>query len=176
MRPFVRSIWVFIVGMIVGTAIGLAAGLVIFPFVFAPPPATEQRSESDRIQLASGSFIHFDPSDSFHWGKGSATLFEGSVFLEQDFEVGPGPKYHVYLSSMTSDYLRDAVGSGGSGRLNEVALYGLQNDLGRLKSFKGSQRFEIPADADASKAQSIVIWCSAFNVLITVADLKKTGA
>lgn len=54
MRPFVRSIWIFIVGMIVGTAIGLGAGLIIFPFVFAPPPATEQRSSADTQQLAAG--------------------------------------------------------------------------------------------------------------------------
>ena len=170
MRPFVRSIWVFIVGLIVGTAIGLGVGLIVFPFVFAPPPATEQRSASDQVQIARGGFIHADPSDPFHWGKGGVTLFESAVFLEPDFEVGPGPKYHVYLSRSRAEDVQTAEDK------NAAAQDGLGPDLGRLRSFQGSQRFEVPAGTDLSQYSSVTVWCQAFNVLITVADLKKAGA
>lgn len=170
MRPFVRNLWIFIVGMIVGTAIGLAAGLIVFPFVFAPPPATEQRSASDQVQRATGSFIHADPSDPFHWGKGSVTLFDGAVFLQPDFEVGPGPKYHIYLSRSSAEAIRTAEDK------NAAAQDGLGPDLGRLRSFQGSQRFEIPAGTDLSQYNSVTVWCQTFNVLITVADLKESAA
>lgn len=165
MRPFVRSIWVFIVGLVVGTAIGLAAGLIIFPFVFAPPPATEQRSAADTRQLAAGRFIHADPSDPVHWGKGGVTLFEGAVFLEADFEVGPGPKYHVYLSRGSAEEISKAEDKNGA------AQDSLGIDLGQLRSFAGSQRFEIPPGTDLSPYKSVVVWCQAFSVLISPATL-----
>ena len=47
--------------------------------------------------LARGTFVHANPSDPIHYGKGGVTVYEGLVHLEPDFEVGPGPKYHVYL-------------------------------------------------------------------------------
>ena len=49
-------------------------------------------------------------------------------------------------------------------------------DLGRLRSFQGSQRFAIPADVDLRKYQSVVIWCEAFSVLISPADLTFAGS
>ena len=44
-------------------------------------------------------------------------------------------------------------------------------DLGRLRSFKGSQRYTIPANVNLSEIQSVVIWCERFSVLISPADL-----
>ena len=46
-------------------------------------------------------------------------------------------------------------------------------DLGRLRAFKGSQRYAIPAGLDLSKFQSVIIWCEQFSVLISPADLKR---
>jgi hypothetical protein len=169
MRPFFRSIWTFIIGLVVGVAIGLAAGLIVFPFVFAPPPATEQRSEADQAPLASGAFVHADPSDPAHWGQGGVTLFDRAVFLEPDFKVGPGPQYHVYLSSSSAEDIRNSADK------NQLAAQGLGPDLGRLRSFEGSQRYEIPPGENLSNYMSVTVWCQAFNVLITVADLKKPG-
>ena len=45
-------------------------------------------------------------------------------------------------------------------------------DLGRLRAFKGSQRYPIPDGVDVKKYGSVVIWCERFGVLITPADLK----
>ena len=44
-------------------------------------------------------------------------------------------------------------------------------DLGRLRAFKGSQKYPIPAGVDLAKFPSVVIWCQQFSVLISPADL-----
>jgi len=44
-------------------------------------------------------------------------------------------------------------------------------DLGRLRAFKGSQRYDIPAGVDLKNYPSVVIWCARFDVLISPADL-----
>jgi hypothetical protein len=44
-------------------------------------------------------------------------------------------------------------------------------DLGGLRAFKGSQRYPIPAGVDLKKYPSVIIWCQAFSVLISPADL-----
>src|SRR5262245_12716493 len=98
MRRFWRGLFIFMLGGVLGTAFGIAVGFCVFPFVFPPPPAAEQLAEGDRSLLAAtGTFIHANPSDPVHWGKGKVSVYERTVYLEPDFEVGPGPKYHVYL-------------------------------------------------------------------------------
>jgi hypothetical protein len=44
-------------------------------------------------------------------------------------------------------------------------------DLGRLRAFKGSQNYAIPAGVDLKNYPSVVIWCQQFSVLISPADL-----
>jgi hypothetical protein len=86
------------------------------------------------------------------------------VFLEPDFEVGPGPAFHVYLVPKAS--IRS------SSDMKNVMFV----DLGRLRSFKGSQRYAIPAGVDLAKYPSVIIWCERFGVLISPADLKAAQA
>ena len=98
MRNFWRGIAIFFLGGVLGTGFGVALGFFFFPFVFPPPPAFEQLTEADRSPLvATGTFIHANPSDPVHYGKGKVSVYERTVFLEPDFEVGPGPAFHVYL-------------------------------------------------------------------------------
>jgi hypothetical protein len=112
-----------------------------------------------RKVLARGTFIHANPSDPIHYGKGGVTVYEGVLHLEPDFEVGPGPKFHVYLVPE-----KEVVPSTNVARTMFV-------DLGRLKAFKGSQNFDIPAGIDIAKFGSVVIWCEQFGVLISPARL-----
>ena len=128
-------------------------------FVFPPPAAMEQLTEAERSPVANGTFIHADPSDPVHWGRGKVSVYERAVFLEPDFEVGPGPAYHVYLVPKASVRKESDV---------KDAMY---VDLGRLRAFKGSQRYVIPAGVDLQKYPSVVIWCERFSVLISPADL-----
>jgi hypothetical protein len=160
MRRFWRGFAIFLLGGVLGTGFGVALGFFFFPFVFPPPPAMEQLTEADRAApVANGSFIHANPSDPVHWGKGKVSVYERAVFLEPDFEVGPGPAYHVYLVPKSSVRKEDDV---------KNTMY---VDLGRLRAFKGSQRYAIPAGVELKNYPSVVIWCERFSVLISPADL-----
>ena len=90
------------------------------------------------------------------------TGYENTVFREKDFEVGPGPKYHVYL--VPKAMVRE------SAHVAQTMFV----DLGRLRGFKGNQKYTIPAGIDLTKFDSVVIWCEQFKVLISPADLKRS--
>jgi hypothetical protein len=160
MRGFWRGLIIFVVGGVLGTGLGVALGFFFFPYVFPPPPAAEVLAEADRSPLvATGTFIHANTSDPVHYGKGRASVYERAVFLEPDFEVGPGPAFHVYLVPKAS--IRS------SSDLKNVKHV----DLGGLRSFKGSQRYPIPPGVDLKDYPSVIIWCEQFGVLISPADL-----
>jgi hypothetical protein len=164
MRRFWRGLLIFVFGGVLGTGFGFALGILAFPYIFPPPPAAEQLTEADRsVLVATGNFIHADPSDPIHYGSGKVSVFEKTVFLEADFEVGPGPKYHVYLVPKANV------------RTNADVPDTKFLDLGQLRAFKGSQRYAIPAGTDLKNFSSVVIWCEAFGVLISPADLKPAS-
>ena len=126
------------------------------------PPT--QAAPAPAVPLATGAFIHANRSDPVHWGKGKVSLYQRAVFLESDFEVGPGPAYHVYLVPKPS--IRS------SSDMKDVMYV----DLGRLRSFKGSQRYPIPDGVKLKDYSSVIIWCERFGVLISPADLKVVQA
>jgi len=160
MQRFWRSIAIFLFGGILGTGFGVALGFFFFPFVFPPPPAADQLTAADRSALiATGTFIHANPSDPVHWGRGKVSVYERTVYLEPNFEVGPGPAYHVYLVPAAS--IRNA-----SAMKDAMFI-----DLGGLRAFTGSQRYVIPAGVNLKDYPSVVIWCEYFGVLISPADL-----
>lgn len=156
-----RLIGVFVLGGILGTGAGIGVGFFIFPFVF-PPPAANDTLNTDELTaiVAKGKFIHANTMDPVHYGSGGVTVLQRTVFLESDFEVGPGPKFHVYLVPKAS--VRRAGDVKGTDFI----------DLGRLRAFKGSQKYTIPATININDYQSVVIWCAAFGVLISPADLQ----
>jgi hypothetical protein len=161
MRRFWRDVVMLFVGGVAGTVFGVALGFFIFPYVFPPPPAAEMLNAADAGRLAAtGTFIHANPSDPIHYGSGKVSVHQRAVFLEPDFEVGPGPAFHVYLVPKASI------------RTNADMKDVMFVDLGRLRSFKGSQRYAIPEGVDLSKYPSVIIWCERFGVLISPADLK----
>ena len=153
---------IFIVSALLGGAGGFALAIFAYPYIFlADVVATEKVDEpAKRKVLARGEFVHANPSDPIHYGKGKLTFYEGLVYLEPDFEVGPGPKFHVYLVPEA-----EVLPSTNVAKTMFV-------DLGRLKAFKGSQNFPVPAGGDARKFGSVVIWCEQFEVLISPARLK----
>lgn len=155
-----RWLTVFLFGAVLGTAFGVALGFFLFPYVFPPPEVVEQLTGAERGKLvAKGQFIHANPSDPIHYGKGEVSVYQDVVFLHKDFEVGPGPDFHVYLVPKAD--IRDAGQVTGT----------MYVDLGRLRAFKGSQKYQVPAGVDLTKFPSVVIWCQQFSVLISPADL-----
>ena len=153
----------FVAGGVLGAAAGFALGIFVYPYLFLADIVANEGVEQagTRKVLARGTFIHANPSDPIHYGKGRVTIFEGLLHLEPDFEVGPGPKFHVYLVPE-----KDVVPS------TRVAAT-MYVDLGRLRAFKGSQNYPVPGGVDPARFGSVVIWCEQFGVLISPARLAR---
>jgi Electron transfer DM13 len=149
-------------GLIVGGAAGFAGGIFVYPYFFLDDiVATEQvANEASRTLVATGRFIHANSSDPIHYGQGGVKVYQDLLHLEPDFEVGPGPKYHVYLVPVLEVTPSTAV---------EKTMF---VDLGRLRAFKGSQNYPIPAGVDIKDYPHAVIWCEQFSVLISPARLE----
>ncbi len=156
-----------VVGAVFGIAVGFAVGIFVYPFWFLNQIAMETvASPETKTKIASGTFVHANPSDPIHYGKGGLSIFvddsgERLLHLEDDFEVGPGPAFHVYLV----DHAK--VRSNADFRQSKMT------DLGRLKAFRGGQNYSIPASADLAGVGSVVIWCKEFGVLISPATVEK---
>ena len=157
-----KAIVIFIVGAAFGGAAGFALGIFFYPYIFlADIVASDQVDHQAAGKIvATGMFIHANPRDPIHYGKGKLTVYQDLVHLDGDFEVGPGPKFHVYLAPE-----KNVVPTTNVARTMYV-------DLGRLKAFKGSQNYSVPAGAELAKYGSVVIWCEQFGVLISPANLK----
>ncbi len=163
-----QSAIAFVLGGAVGTMLGVALGFFIFPFVFPPPEAFEPLPApvslaTEAQPLASGSFIHANPEDAIHYGRGRVTVYDTTLRLEADFVVGPGPDYHVYLV-MAEDV-----------RGPEDMAQGNFVDLGKLRAFKGSQNYAIPEDVYPEEYGSVVIWSKQSGILISPANLDFGG-
>ncbi|WP_423062746.1 DM13 domain-containing protein [Candidiatus Paracoxiella cheracis] len=151
------------VTLVIGFIIGVALTVIFYPFLFPPPQVNEQIvNMASKMIVAKGSFIGFD---RVHYGKGNVTIYkDGSkyeVFLNKNFEVGPGPAFHIYLSESANITTKRAF--------QTAKNY----DLGMLKSFSGSQVYQVPSDIDFSKIKSVVVWCVSFRQLISSANLKQ---
>jgi|SRR5687768_7684537 hypothetical protein len=153
---------IFLVGAICGTAAGFALGIFFYPYLFLADIVGKEQVENSasRKLVAKGTFTHANPSDPIHHGKGGVTVYEDLLHLESDFEVGPGPKFHVYLVPE-----KNVVPSTNVAKTRYV-------DLGRLKAFKGSQNYPVPPGVTLANYPSVVIWCEQFGVLISPAALK----
>jgi len=162
MAPWKKYLILFAVGGALGIAGGFALGVFVYPYLFlADIVATEKVDNPvERKTVATGAFIHANPGDPIHYGRGKVTVYQDLLHLESDFEVGPGPKFHVYLVPE-----QNVAPSTNVARTMYV-------DLGRLKAFKGSQNYPVPAGIDLARYPSVVIWCEQFGVLISPATLK----
>lgn len=161
MRAFWKYAAVLLAGGVIGAGVGFAAGIFVYPYIFLADVTANEPviGLQDKTVVASGTFIHADKSDPVHYGQGMVTLYNDAVHLGGDFEVGPGPAFHVYLVPK-ANILRSADLKG------EMYV-----DLGRLRAFKGSQVYGIPAGVDLRKYGSVIVWCEAFGVLISPATL-----
>jgi len=114
----------------------------------------ETKMTKDTMTLM-GNFV--DAGDGFHKAEGIAkviNLADGRTFLRlENLKTTNGPDLYVYLS----------VGKDPSDIVN----------LGRLKGNIGNQNYEIPAGADLSKYDTVLIWCKAFSTLFGSAKLSS---
>jgi hypothetical protein len=110
--------------------------------------------------LRQGQFVD---ADSFHQGSGTVTLYliaDGSTLLRlESFMVTNGPDLHVLLAEGAAPTDRDQLGE--------------YVDLGSLKGNVGDQNYEVPADVDLDRYQSVVIYCVPFHVVFSTATLES---
>lgn len=130
----------------------------------APPSDTAPDAPAAPVAPAATPFAphvthegEFRGADDFHFGRGRALIVEtapGEYALRfEEFSVRNGPDLFVYLSPDADGYADGAI------------------NLGRLKATDGAFNYEVPAEVDASKFRSAVVWCRRFSVLFAVAPL-----
>jgi hypothetical protein len=106
--------------------------------------------------LSRGRLGYVDP---LHNGTGEVRLVrlrpDQHVVRFEEVAITNAPDIHVYLSRDT-----------GGRYAPENTVY-----LGPLKATNGSFNYDVPAGTDLAPYRSVVVWCRAFAVLITWADL-----
>ena len=96
--------------------------------------------------------------DSLHNGTGQVQLIrtgEQYVLRFENVAITNAPDIHVYLSRDTGGKWTEAT-----------SLY-----LGALKATNGSFNYDVPRGTDPAPYRSVVVWCRAFAVLVTWAEL-----
>ena len=91
---------------------------------------------------------------SAHDVSGKALLIEAEgkkVLRFEDFETINGPDLRIYLA--TDREATDII------------------DLGEIKATKGDVNYDIPEGTDIGKYRYVLVWCRAFSVLFSYAEL-----
>lgn len=114
---------------------------------------TYHMGQQSANNILTGTFIGI--GDGFHKVEGMAKVIrlgsEDQILRLESFKATNGPDLYVYLSKdkSASDFI----------------------NLGRLKGNVGHQNYEIPAGADLSKYNTVLIWCRAFSFLFGSAQM-----
>lgn len=125
------------------------------------PTATSEPVQTEPQVLSSGSFTRVD---DLHAAEGSATIYrtpEGQLILRlENFKATNGPDLYVSLSGHPMPRSSDEAHASG------------YREIARLKASQGNQNYELPADLDPTQYRSVVIYCRAFSVVFSTAELE----
>lgn len=83
-----------------------------------------------------------------------------SLVLTPDFEISPGPRLSVILSS----HLNPTT--------DAELLAASKIELGPLKSVDGVQTYDLPISSDISSVRSVVIYSAPFKTILAVASIQ----
>ncbi len=125
-------------------------------------PAAATSASTGPMALAMGNF-----HGVAHETRGAATVFQlrdgKRVLRFTNFETSNGPDVQVYLVAAPDANDNETVTKAGF------------IHLGALKGTTGDQNYDVPADADLSKYQSVSVWCRRFSVNFATAPLQASG-
>ena len=130
-----------------------------FPIGAIPPATTEpddfgtdagMPEVGDTLILKRGSFVA-----SAHEVGGTVALIEAPdarILRFENFETIDGPDLRIYLAADTD--AKDYV------------------DLGVMRGTRGNITYEVPSSVDTSRYNKVLVWCRAFGVLFSYAELE----
>ena len=102
-----------------------------------------------------------------HPTSGRATVYKSAENKEylrlSDFATSNGPDVHVLLVQADDTVLAREIVKGDLDRV----------ELGVLKGNQGDQNYDLPANVDLNKYQSVVVYCERFHAIFGVAKLEK---
>jgi hypothetical protein len=105
--------------------------------------------------------------DGAHKTSGNAAVYQGQdgkrILRLSEFETSNGPDVQVYLVKANDSKPEAAVRKGDF------------VNVGALKGNIGDQNYEIPANVELSKYDSVTVWCRRFGVNFGSATLKPAG-
>ncbi len=135
-----------------------AISLTLFPSQVTANNAPDQLIAQQVSVLSSSNFVTVE-QDHQTTGKVRVIRLNGKRYLDfdSDFTTAQGPDVQIILH-----------------RNKTVPLNVSQENyitLAKLKSFNGSQRYEIPDNIDLDDLKSVGIWCRKFNVTFAYASL-----
>ena len=145
---------------------GIAVGIFVYPYLFlADIVAAEQvEGREARELVATGSFVHVNPSDPIHYGRAGSRSITTSCTSRTTSRSGRGP-------SSTSTWCRPPR----SPRPRRSAPACSSTSAGCAPSRAARTTRSRPASR-SPEFGSVVIWCEQFGVLISPATLKLAGS
>jgi hypothetical protein len=162
-----KRLWPAAVALAAVAAVALALAFGVVPLLVRstlvePPPAGAGATPAEGStapaptatpRLLAGELRRIDP---VHYGSGRVTISgdPGSRTLRfEGVDIAGAPNMFVYLSDASD------------GRPGHFT------DLGALKATNGSFNYQVPAAVDLDAVHSVVVWCRAFSVTVTYAEL-----
>jgi hypothetical protein len=125
----------------------------------AATPGSDLAPIDEPVALLSGTF----ESRNRYTVTGGATAYDlpdGTRIVRlEGFESTNGPDLFVYLTV------------GDASEPSDAALAAEHVDLGLLRGNVGNQNYDIPADVDLERFNTVVIWCRRFGTAFGAADL-----
>jgi hypothetical protein len=146
--------------LLVSAALVALSIWTISPLFYATEVSEAPPADVALTPLQQGSFTRIDAG---HAGSGTATIVRdatGALILRlDDFSVTNGPDLFIGLSGHPQPRSSTELHTDGYLQLEP------------LKGSRGSQNYLLPPDLDLSAYQSVVIYCRAFSVLFSTAEL-----
>ena len=140
--------------------VGFAAGIYVLPILTAPEPpsAAAVRTASGGADYTGEFRRALKGSDPLHWGEGLVSVGRQAIALNG--RIAPGPDYKLYLAPEFVETKEQFL------RVKERALR-----IGDVNTFENFI-VAVPATADITRYDTVVVWCEAFSQFITAAKYR----